>query len=44
LIRAVTFDLWNTLIENKHYTEVRVRILAEALKKNGFSKDFQTIA
>ena len=43
MIRAVTFDLWNTLIENKHYTEVRVRILAEALKKNGFSKDFQAI-
>jgi HAD superfamily hydrolase (TIGR01549 family) len=37
LIRAVTFDLWNTLIENRDYTNLRVDFLAAVLGKMGYS-------
>ena len=37
LIRAVTFDLWNTLIENRDYTDLRISRLATALEKVGYS-------
>ncbi|MCW4019838.1 MAG: HAD family hydrolase [Candidatus Bathyarchaeota archaeon] len=33
LIKAVTFDLWNTLIVDKDYTDMRVNCLADALRK-----------
>ena len=35
LIRAVTFDLWNTLIENRDYTDQRISYLISALEKTG---------
>jgi len=41
LIRAVTFDLWNTLIENRDYTDKRIDYLTSGLKKAGhrFTRD-----
>jgi len=36
-IRAVTFDLWNTLIEVVSYTEARVNALHEAAARAGFT-------
>jgi len=38
LIRAVTFDVWNTLIQDKHYGDLRVGCLAEALGEMGVSR------
>jgi putative hydrolase of the HAD superfamily len=35
LIKAITFDLWNTLLVEKTYTEKRIRLLAEALDAEG---------
>lgn len=35
MIRAVTFDLWNTLIENRDYTDQRVSYLTSKLRKAG---------
>jgi putative hydrolase of the HAD superfamily len=35
LIKAVTFDLWNTLIKNTDYTRFRVEYLAEVLSERG---------
>ena len=35
MIRAVTFDLWNTLLENKDFTELRIRSLRRALGDEG---------
>lgn len=35
LIRAVTFDLWNTLIENRDYTDKRIDYLFAELTKAG---------
>ena len=37
LIRAVTFDLWNTLIENRDYMDLRGSYLGTALDKMGYS-------
>ncbi len=37
LIRAVTFDLWNTLIENRDYMDLRVSYLGNVLDKMGYS-------
>ena len=35
MIRAITFDLWNTLLVEKSYIERRLSILSEALKAEG---------
>lgn len=35
MIRAVTFDLWNTLIRNTDYTRFRVEHLAEVFSERG---------
>jgi putative hydrolase of the HAD superfamily len=35
MIRAITFDLWNTLLVEKSFTERRLTILAEALDIEG---------
>ncbi|MBS7614347.1 HAD family hydrolase [Candidatus Bathyarchaeota archaeon] len=37
LIRAVTFDLWNTLIENRDYTAQRINFLSAKLEEMGYS-------
>jgi putative hydrolase of the HAD superfamily len=39
LIKAVTFDLWNTLLVEKKYTDRRLEILGEALTAEGRSFD-----
>jgi len=35
LIKAITFDLWNTLFENVSYSDLRLNILSKYLKKRG---------
>jgi len=37
MLKAVTFDLWNTLLENKDFTEPRIDSLRKALKDEGLS-------
>jgi len=39
LIRAVTFDLWNTLVHNRNYGEFRLPRLREFLQANGVDLD-----
>src|SRR4030042_2051491 len=39
LIRAVTFDLWNTLVHNRNYGECRLPSLRECLRANGVELD-----
>jgi len=39
LIKAVTFDLWNTLLVERSYTDRRLEILGEALTAEGCSFD-----
>jgi putative hydrolase of the HAD superfamily len=39
LIKAVTFDLWNTLLVEKSYTDRRLEILGEALTTEGHRFD-----
>jgi putative hydrolase of the HAD superfamily len=34
LIKAVTFDMWNTLISDKDYTEPRLRCLTDSLRES----------
>lgn len=36
MIKAVTFDLWNTLLENKDFTEPRINSLKRDLKVEGW--------
>jgi len=42
-MKAVTFDLWNTLISDKDYTGQRVKCLADALREMGISKSYDEI-
>jgi len=39
LIRAVTFDLWNTLVQNRNYGELRLPALREYLCRHGVELD-----
>ena len=39
LIRAVTFDLWNTLVQNRNYGQFRLPRLREFLRGNGVELD-----
>jgi len=43
LMRAVTFDLWNTLIKDKDYTEQRIGLLANCLAGAGFRRSYDQI-
>jgi putative hydrolase of the HAD superfamily len=43
-IRAVTFDLWNTLIEVVSYTDARVDALYEAAARAGFTGSVEAVA
>jgi putative hydrolase of the HAD superfamily len=43
LIKAITFDMWNTLIQDKHYGDLRVKFLAEALSRMGVSRSYHEI-
>ena len=42
-MKAVTFDMWNTLIQEKHYGNLRVRCLASALTEVGVTKSYGKI-
>lgn len=35
MIKAITFDLWNTLLEDKHFNAPRLQATAEALRDHG---------
>lgn len=37
MIKAVTLDLWNTLLEDKHFTARRLRVTEEILRGHGHS-------
>jgi len=43
MIKAVTFDLWNTLLKDKHYTAPRLQATAEALQTHGAPRGPQKI-
>jgi len=43
LIKAVTFDLWNTLIIEKNYNELRVEALGKALLGEGISRTLDEV-
>jgi putative hydrolase of the HAD superfamily len=43
MIRAITFDLWNTLICEKDYTSLRIEHLLEILDKQNASSDEKVI-
>ncbi len=38
MIKVVTFDLWNTLLEDKHFNAPRLKAAAEALRTHGTPK------
>ena len=38
-IRAVTYDLWNTLVHNRNYGEFRLPALKRTLREHGYSFD-----
>jgi putative hydrolase of the HAD superfamily len=38
MIKAITFDLWNTLLEDKHFTAPRLQATTEALNDFGISR------
>ena len=39
MIKAVTYDLWNTLVHNRNYGEFRVPALKRTLREHGYSFD-----
>ena len=43
MIKAVTFDLWNTLIIEKNYTELRVKAFRKALIEEGISRTLEEV-
>ncbi|MFQ6066828.1 MAG: HAD family hydrolase [bacterium] len=43
MIKAITFDLWNTLIGEKDYTSLRIKQLLELLDKQNVSSDEKLI-
>ena len=43
MITAVTFDLWNTLISDMNYDDLRVKYLGEVLNEHGVSRDYEEI-
>jgi len=42
-MKAVTLDMWNTLIRDKHYGNLRVRCLARALTELGIPRSYNEI-
>ena len=39
MIEAITFDLWNTIFQNKSYSESRINFLLQYLTSKGFNDD-----
>lgn len=44
MIKAVTFDLWNTLISDRNYDDLRIRCLAKILSQQSIIKDYNEIS
>ena len=42
-IRAVTYDLWNTLVHNRNYGEFRLPALKRTLRECGYTLDEQVV-
>jgi putative hydrolase of the HAD superfamily len=43
MIQAITFDLWNTIFQNKSYSEVRIKFLKDFLKLRGNKINIATL-
>ena len=43
MLRAITFDLWNTIIQEKEYTQERVKCLSKLLHENNIHKSREEI-
>lgn len=43
MIKAITFDMWNTLIRDKHYGDLRVKRVFEALREMRISRSYSEI-
>jgi len=43
MIKAITFDLWNTLFENRSYSKIRLDFLLKFLIAKGFNYTFENI-
>lgn len=43
MIKVVTFDLWNTILCDKHYSDYRINILRELLEDEDFPKEKDTV-
>lgn len=43
MVKAVTFDLWGTLLCDMHYGDYRIGVLAQIFEEGGFSMDHHTI-
>ncbi|MFX1234664.1 MAG: HAD family hydrolase [Promethearchaeota archaeon] len=43
MIKAITFDLWNTLFENKSFSKIRLDFLENFLQKKNYDYNFKTI-
>ncbi|TFF63514.1 MAG: HAD family hydrolase [Promethearchaeota archaeon] len=43
MIKAITFDLWNTVIKNKFYSNERINFFLDILKKKNIDLSYETI-
>lgn len=43
MIQAITFDLWNTLITNKFYSDTRLAFLTNFLETQGITRSFKMV-
>lgn len=43
LIKVVTFDMWNTLVKDKDYTDQRVKCLADSLLRSNVKRTYDEI-
>ncbi len=43
MIEAISFDLWNTLFENKFYSDIRLKIFTKFLKERKISCSFEDV-
>ena len=43
MLKAVTFDFWDTLVYATDYSNVRINFLTEFLEKEGFSQEKELI-
>ena len=43
MIKAITFDLWNTIFENISYSDIRLKIISNLIEKRDTSLSFDNI-